>query len=51
MTRRKIEYRGCDIENEVLRLTVKRANALLKKAVRELPEGEVKQEIIDYLNR
>lgn len=51
MTRRKIEYRGCDIENEVLRLTVKRANALLKKAVRELPEGEVKQEIIDYLKQ
>lgn len=49
MTRRSIEYRGCDVENEVLRDSVKRATALLKKAVDELPEGEVKEEIMEYL--
>lgn len=51
MTLKKIEYRGCDVENEVLRDSVKRANALLKKAVRELPEGELKKEIMGYLSR
>lgn len=51
MTRRRIEYRGFDVESEVLRDSVKRANALLKKAVKELPEGEVKKEIMDYLTR
>lgn len=51
MTLKKIEYREADIENEVLRDSVKRANALLKEAVRELPEGELKKEIINYLSR
>lgn len=51
MTRRSIEYRGCDVENKVLRNSVKKANALLKKAVKELPDGELKQEIMGYLTR